>query len=201
MAVIESFFPRWREAVVHESSPGLRGASVRLRQECPAYIPSQFFPDVAPGDIVDGMRSENLEALTFADNSIDLHVTQDVLEHLFTPAKAFQEIARTLKPGGMHICTVPIVNKGRPSRIRARLEKGQVVHLAPEEYHGNPIGDGRSLVTVDWGYDIARHIFDACGLFTHMVQLDDLSRGIRAEYIEVLVTVKPMEAPLADGLS
>ena len=31
----------------------------------------------------DGVRCENLEALTFADSSIDLHVSQDVFEHLF----------------------------------------------------------------------------------------------------------------------
>ncbi|WP_200278966.1 methyltransferase domain-containing protein [Rhabdochromatium marinum] len=193
MAVIDAFFPQWRQAVIHESSPGNRGASVRLRQECTRYIPSQYFPNVETGDSVDGIRCENLEALSFADDSIDLHVTQDVLEHLFSPSQAFCEIARTLKPGGMHICTVPIVNKDRPSVVRARVDKGEVVHVLPAEYHGNPVGDGRSLVTVDWGYDIGRHIFDACGLYTQMVKMDDLSQGIRAEYIEVLVTVKPVE--------
>jgi hypothetical protein len=63
--------------------------------------------------------------------------------------------------------------------------------MEPEQYHGNPVGDGRSLVTVDWGFDICQHIFNACGLFTHLIHIDDLSRGIRAEYIEVLVTIKP----------
>ena len=51
--------------------------------------------------------------------------------------------------------------------------------------------DGRSLVTVDWGFDICRHIFEACGLFTQLIQIDDPGRGIRAEYIDVLVTFKP----------
>jgi hypothetical protein len=70
-----------------------------------------------------------------------------------------------------------------------------ISHLEPPVYHGNPISEEGSLVTVDWGYDICRHIFDACGLFTHLVYIDDLSRGIRAELIEVLVTLKPA----ADG--
>ena len=61
----------------------------------------------------------------------------------------------------------------------------------PEAYHGNPVGDGRSLVTIDWGFDIVQYIFYSCGLFTHLVYIDDLSRGIRAEFIEVLVTIKP----------
>jgi hypothetical protein len=42
-----------------------------------------------------------------------------------------------------------------------------------------------------WGYDITKHIFDACGLFTDVIYLDSLDWGIRAEYIEVLVTRKP----------
>jgi SAM-dependent methyltransferase len=191
MLTIEQYCPDWRNLVVHESSPGNRGASRRLSEECTHYIPSQYFSDRTPGSTTDGVRCENLEDLTFADNSIDLHVTQDVLEHVFHPTKVFQEIARTLKPGGMHICTVPLVNKNRPSKLRARISDNQIIHLEPEEYHGNPIGDGRSLVTVDWGFDICRHIFEACGLFTYLIYIDDLSRGIRAEFIEVLVTVKP----------
>jgi SAM-dependent methyltransferase len=190
MVTIETFFPGWREAFIHESSPGGRGASLRLFKECSKYIPSQYFPGAIPGTFVDGMRCENLESLSFADESIDLHITQDVLGHLFHPAHAFKEIARTLKPGGMHICTVPLVNKGNASRVRARLEDDEIVYLAPEEYHGNPVGDGRSLVTFDWGFDICRHIFESSGLFTHIVHIDDLSMGIRAEYIEVLVTIE-----------
>jgi SAM-dependent methyltransferase len=164
---------------------------VNVFPKSPLYIPSQYFPDQEPGSIVGAIRCENLEALTFDDESIDLHVTQDVLEHVFHPSEVFKEIARTLKPGGMHICTVPLVNKGKPSTLRARIENKEIVYVEPEQYHGNPVGDGRSLVTVDWGFDICRHIFEASGLFTYIVYIDDLSKGIRAEYIEVLVTVKP----------
>jgi SAM-dependent methyltransferase len=193
MVVIDLYFPKWRDAIIHESSPAGRGASVRLARECPGYIPSQYFPAQPPGSMVGKMRCENLEALSFADETIDLHVTQDVLEHVFHPSKVFAEISRTLKPGGMHICTVPLVNKNRPSQLRARIENGKITHLAPESYHGNPVGDGRSLVTVDWGFDICRHIFESSGLFTQLIYIDDLSKGIRGEYIEVLVTFKPSE--------
>jgi len=141
--------------------------------------------------VVNEVRCENLESLSFDDDSVDLHISQDVFEHVFHPSRAFREIARTLKPGGMHIFTVPIVNKDKPSTPRALIENGKIVYLAPEQYHGNPVGDRRALVTVDWGFDICRHIFEASGLFTHIVHIDDLSKGIRAELIEVLVTVKP----------
>lgn len=126
------------------------------------------------------------------ERNLVLHVTQDVLEHVFHPSKVFSEIARTLRPGGAHIFTVPIVNKHEPSKLRARVsDDGQISHIEPPVYHGNPISDEGSLVTIDWGFDICRHIFETCGLFTHLVHIDDLSKGIRAEYIEVLITVKP----------
>ena len=192
MSTIEKYCPNWRSLTIHESSPGNRGASERLSKEAPGYIPSQYIPDQTPGSIVENIRCENLEALTFDDESIDLHITQDVMEHIFHPSEAFREIARTLTPGGMHICTVPLVNKEMPSTLRARIEKDEIVYVKPEQYHGNPVGDGRSLVTYDWGFDICRYIFDASGLFSYLVCIDDLSKGIRAEYIEVLVTVKPL---------
>ena len=46
---------------------------------------------------------------------------------------------------------------------------------------------------MDWGYDICAFIHQSSGLFTHTVTIDDLHHGIRAEYIEVLVTMKPAQ--------
>jgi len=58
------------------------------------------------------------------------------------------------------------------------------------EYHENPLPSEGSLVTVNWGYDITNFIFETSGLFTEIVLLDILEYGIRAEYIEVLITRK-----------
>jgi len=201
MRTIETYFPNWQELTIHESSPGDRGASKRLSRECGKYIPTQFFPDKKPGNIVGKYRCENLEALTFEDESIDLHVTQDVLEHVFQPSKVFSEISRTLRPGGAHIFTVPIVNKTKPSSVRAQVRgDGQIFHLEPPVYHGNPINDRGSLVTMDWGFDICRHIYESSGLFTNIIYIDDISNGIRAEYIEVLMTLKPSESETANAI-
>ncbi|MDD2774366.1 MAG: class I SAM-dependent methyltransferase [Gallionella sp.] len=192
MQVIEQFYPNWRDLIIHETSPGNRGASIRLAQECKVYRPSQFFPDQKLGTEHNGMRCENLESMTFGDESIDLHISQDVMEHIFNPAKAFQEIARTLKPGGAHIFTVPLVNKMGASKLRAKMRNDDSIeYVEPPIYHGNPIDSQGSLVTMDWGYDIVKCIFDATGLFTYTLYIDDVNKGIRAEYIEVLVTVKP----------
>jgi len=193
MLTIDRWMPDWRAAVIHESSPCHRSASFRLATECPAYVGSQFFEDHPGEPVVKGIRNENLERLSFADESIDLHVTQDVFEHVLDPDAAYREIGRTLRPGGMHMFTVPLVNKHRPSVTRARLDADGISNLLPPEYHGNPVGDGRALVVTDWGYDICDRIFRASGLFTHILHIDDMQHGIRAEYIEILITVKPPE--------
>lgn len=191
MHVINLYFPKWRDAIIHESSPSNRGASARLAKECVNYIPSQFFLTEKLGSFKDGVRCEDLENLTFPKDSIDIHISQDVIEHVYEPQKVFAEIARTLKPGGMHFFTTPLVNKHRKSFVRAQRINGEIQHFAPESFHSNPIGDGKSLVTVDWGFDISEKIYQASGLFTHMIMIDDLSKGIRAELNEVLITVKP----------
>ena len=193
MVAIERYFPDWRSLIIHESSPANRGASKRLAQDCPRYVLSQFFPGIEPGSHLGDVRCENLEALTFPDASVDLHVTQDVLEHVYHPSKVFREIARSFD--GLSLLTSGVV------KIWARMgEDGQISHLEPPVYHGNPISDKGSLVTVDWGYDICQAIFESCGLFTHLVYIDDLSMGIRAEYIEVLVTLNPGRAAPADTI-
>ena len=52
------------------------------------------------------------------------------------------------------------------------------------------LGEEGVLVTVDWGYDIARYLTEQSGLVTTLYLIDDLSRGVRAEFIEVMVNHK-----------
>lgn len=202
MKVLADLRPDWRGLAIHESSPGT-AASRRLAAEAAGYVSSHYGPDVPLGTAHPqwGWRCEDLENQTFPDKSFDIVVTQDVFEHLFAPDRAIAEVARTLKPGGFHICTVPIVNKASPSMRRARRDRqGKVEHLMEPVYHANPIDVQGSLVTVDWGYDIADYLDEASGLSTTIWALDDMSRGIRAEYIEVLISRKePQSQVTPDG--
>ncbi|MEK6671959.1 MAG: class I SAM-dependent methyltransferase [Nitrospirota bacterium] len=192
MFCIERYYPNWRELHVHESSPAPRGASEKLKKHCVHYVPSHFFSDHLFGEIhQSGYRNENFEDQTFPDESFDLVISQDVMEHIFDPARAFTEVARTLKPGGAHIFSVPLINKEKPSEVLAeRGDKGDIMHLREPEYHGNPIDDKGSLVTIHWGYDISDFVLRHGGLYTTINYIDNLSLGIRAEYIEILVSRK-----------
>ncbi|MGA2186050.1 MAG: class I SAM-dependent methyltransferase [Bryobacteraceae bacterium] len=179
--------PGWKGMTVHESSPNIRF----FAEQCSGYTYSNYFEGVPLGSREDGMLCENLESLTFPDSAFDVFITQDVLEHVFNPALAVREIARVLKPNGVHVFTTPKYKHLLQSRQRARLLKdGSVEHLLPEEYHGNPIGDGRSLVAWDYGADLDDLLGAWSGYLVSDYVLRDHARGIAGEYLDVFVMRK-----------
>jgi SAM-dependent methyltransferase len=128
-------------------------------------------------------------ALTFHDESFDLLLTQDVLEHVFDADAVFREIARVLRPGGMHVFTVPYW-PARSTVVRARRSGSDIEHLEQPSYHFDP-GDPRgALVVRDWGNDLAAVIERSTGLSTRVYDAQDRRRGIIGEMSEVFVTRK-----------
>ena len=191
MTILETIQPDWKNLTIHESSPGESAITYKIKNECKGYIASQYYPSYKTGDIINEFRNENLEEQTFSDESFDIVITQDVLEHIYNPKKAFSEIARTLKQGGIHIFTVPIINKFNKSEVWAIPGKnGEPVFLKTPEWHGNPINRKGSPVTMHWGFDIVEFIHTYSGLDTKIEYLYDLQQGIWAEYIEVFVSTK-----------
>jgi hypothetical protein len=189
LTILERKFPNWRELSIHESSPGLP-SSERLRRFCHLYLATHCFPGVPLGAVERGFRNEDLSQQTFADESFDLVITQDVMEHVLEPEVAFREIARTLRPDGAHVFTTPIYPDLATSERRARSRDGEVEHLAEPEYHGNPIDPAGSLVTVHWGQDIGEIIARSSGLLTTIYVLVDRGLGIDGSFLEVLVSRK-----------
>ncbi len=113
------------------------------------------------------------------------------MEHVYNPEKAFSEIARTLKKGGAYIFTVPLINKHKKTEVWAvKGINGQPIFVKEPEWHGNPVDSNGSPVTMHWGYDIVTFIKESSRLETTIEYLDNLNFGIRAEYIEVLVSIK-----------
>jgi SAM-dependent methyltransferase len=195
LKVLHQHFPSWRNLVVHESSPG-GPSSDKLRRECSNLVASQYFSDVPRGEMRDGQRSESLEALTFSDESFDLVITQDVFEHILRPEAAFAEIARTLRPGGAHVYTVPYY-RGKKTVVRARaMPDGQIEHLLESDYHANPIDPKGSLVITEWGDEICDFIFRSSGLTTSIFNFFDPRYGLEGEFLDVFVSRKVSVAVL-----
>ena len=120
---------------------------------------SRFEPRQKRGKKLGGhVTNQNLEALTFPDASFDVVITSDVLEHVRLDERAHREIRRVLKPGGVHLFTVPhfrdrttftrveVVDPEDPSSDRFLTEK---------EYHGDANSEGgRALSYRSYGIDL-----------------------------------------------
>ena len=108
----------------------------------------------------------------------------------FGQTMPFVRIMRVVKPGGAHVFTAPKHKGLRKTRQRARLDNGTIVHMLEEQYHGNPVGDGRALVTWDYGDDFELCLWSWCGYPTVPYVVRDRQLGLDGEYLEVFVTRK-----------
>jgi len=136
------------------------------------------------------MLCQDLTKQSFEDESFDLQISLDVFEHLFEAEKAFKEIARTLKTGGAAIFTVPLIRGNKNTIKRAILENNKIKHLKEPDYHGNPAGDGKSLVTYEWGYDICEEIYKATNLKADIINQNIPEKGIEGPLTEVIIFKK-----------
>jgi glycosyltransferase involved in cell wall biosynthesis len=125
------------------------------------YVVSEFHPGHPFGETVNGVRNESLERLTFADESFNLVITSEVLEHVSDLSKSLSEIHRVLRPGGYHVFTIPVNYAMSETRQRALVgHNGEISHLLPPAIHGDDIRDG-VLAFRDFGVDVEQIIRDS----------------------------------------
>lgn len=106
------------------------------------------------GSVIKGIRHEDVENLSFSDESLDVIISNDVFEHVPNPSRAFSECARVLKPGGIILATIPFHRDKDSSVTRAKLVDGRLEHILPPAFHGNPVSAEGSLVFTDFGWDL-----------------------------------------------
>jgi len=117
-------------------------------------IGSEYFgPDKKPGEIINKIRHENAEGLSFNDKSIDVIVSNDVYEHVSDIQKTLKEAYRVLKDDGILQISIPFNRKNLETNQRASIDNGQIKYLLPEIFHENPISKDGSLVFYDYGWD------------------------------------------------
>lgn len=110
--------------------------------------------DIPRGTYHEGVRHEDALQLSFSDGGFDLIVSNDVYEHVPDIELALREARRVLRPGGSLLATLPFHFSPKTERRARLLTDGQVEHLAPPQYHGNPLSAQGSLVFYDFGWDL-----------------------------------------------
>lgn len=196
--VLANLLPQFRQATkVHESSPNSFGLSAKLKELFgkDMYVSSQYSFTKNCGKAANARNDIALDLENqhcIKNETFDIIITQDVFEHIYDTDKAFREIGRTLKPGGFHVFTVPLTSKQFGTfRAAQKTDTGSVKLYAPPEIHGNPMGKGGSLLTMQWGYDIIQYIELASGMKTKVVYVESEMMGIKdAEYRDILISRK-----------
>jgi SAM-dependent methyltransferase len=106
-------------------------------------VTSEYFPNKNFGTLVDGILNQDVQNLTFNDNSFDIITSNQVFEHVADDIKGFSECFRVLRNNGAFIFAVPLYDIEKTRRI-ASIINGEIVFDGTPEYHDSRLGGALS---------------------------------------------------------
>ena len=129
-----------------------------LKKRTKQLVFSEYFDDVKTGDFKNNIQCQDVQELTFGDNSFDVCTSTEVFEHVPDDLKGFKEIFRVLKAKGTFLLTVPLSLETNTVE-RAQYKNGRLQHILKPEYHGDNIrGWHQILCFRNYGKDIVQRI-------------------------------------------
>lgn len=116
-----------------------------LRKD-PNYIRSSYYPNLKSGHkIAENYFNINLENIYFDDNSFDIILSSEVMEHVRLYQDAHREIKRILRNKGTYIFTVPYVNEKNNINL-IDCSGDEDIFLCEPHYHGDPLNKGEGIL-------------------------------------------------------
>jgi SAM-dependent methyltransferase len=128
-----------------------------LQPRARSLTTSEYFENVPRGTEHDGIVCQDVQRLTFPAERFDLCTSTEVFEHVQDDLAGFREILRVLRPGGIHVFTVPL-NLAGPTVERTDLQGGRRVNVLPAEYHADRFRGHRVFCYRNYGADILDHL-------------------------------------------
>lgn len=137
-----------------------------ILETCNSYTKTYFSISDTLGSVnSSGARCEDITNLTFENNSVDIIISSDVLEHVDDFEAAISETERVLRPGGFHLFTVPTsagaengfaVNSETTVKRAKLLDDGSIKHYLTPQYHGDPLNPAGILAFWSFGLDLPK---------------------------------------------
>jgi SAM-dependent methyltransferase len=138
-----------------------------------------------PGNIL----HQDLTKLTYPDNSFDLCMSFEDLEHIPDYKAVIKELYRVTKPGGHVLLSAPFILENDKTITRATInKKGEVTHLLPAEYHGDPVLPRGILCYYHFGWDLLDNFRDAGFTSVKIVTGYDITKLILDTLLFIVAT-------------
>ena len=115
--------------------------------------------DYLSGDIEKGcaMYVVDITEICFDDNEFDFVICNHVLEHVFDDKKAFEEIQRVLRPGGLVVITVPISLNSATTIETPTTSDKERLELYGQKDHFRLYGMDFSARLMSAGFDVTTY--------------------------------------------
>src|SRR5574337_1290635 len=161
-----------------------------LQRRFPNVTTSEYFPNQPRGARVNGILNQDIQALTFQDESFDVITSNQVFEHVPDDMAGYRECLRTLKPGGAMIFSVPIHPIDSTRRVAKLSADGVVEFIGTPEFHDSRLG-GKNSAPVFWHFsrcDIANRLLESG--FAQASVVDVTICRIQGPATEVMYAIK-----------
>jgi SAM-dependent methyltransferase len=151
-----------------------------LRGRYPRFVGSEYAKDAEAERALWPIPAVDIERSAFPDGGFEVVLSNEVFEHVPDLDAALRDTRRILCEGGWLVATFPFNWEAEATETRARLAPGgEVEHLAPPEYHGNPVDpEGGSLVFQVPGWDVLPRCRAAGFSTARMVFIGSARHGI-----------------------
>ena len=156
------------------------------RLSCSEYL------EEAEGSFSD-IPHQDLCALTFASDSFDLVLCNELFEHVQHLDRAFAEIARVLRPGGRLVATCPLAFGQQDSIVKAVADPqtGATQLLGEMELHGDPIRPEQgSLVYRIPGWELVEQLQEAGFSEVRMHHLASWKHGVLGSHLPGVLVIE-----------
>jgi hypothetical protein len=151
----------------------------RVLRKLPGYTHSQFRPDLRNGEaLIDGSVNVNLVDMPFKENSFDVILTSDVMEHVAEDEVAHREIFRCLAPRGTYVFTVPYDPCLMGNRkLTQRSINGRPRFVLDRHIHGDPHASSGIIAHRIYGQQLLNDLRDI-GYEVFFKEIEDPAHGI-----------------------